>query len=66
MAYKIQYYRQALLDAARLKRDEPKAYEKLKKLEKELMEHPKTGTGKPEATRWQSGWTVESSHNQET
>jgi toxin YoeB len=48
MAYKIQYYRQALLDAARLKREEPKAYEKLKKLEKELMEHPKTGTGKPE------------------
>ena len=48
MAYKIQYYRQALLDAARLKQEEPKAYEKLKKLEAELKEHPRTGTGKPE------------------
>ena len=48
MAYKIQYYRQAILDAERLKRNEPKAYEKLKKLENELKEHPRTGTGKPE------------------
>lgn len=48
MEYKIQYYRQALLDADKLRREEPKAYEKLKKLEAELREHPKTGTGKPE------------------
>ena len=51
MAYKIKYYRQALLDAAKLKHDEPKAYLKLKKLEKELKEHPRTGTGKPEQLR---------------
>ena len=48
MAYRVQYYRQALLDAARLQREDPKAYEKLKKLEAELKEHPRTGTGKPE------------------
>lgn len=48
MGYSIQYYRQALIDADKLKREEPKAYEKLKKLEIELMEHPRTGTGHPE------------------
>ena len=51
MAYKIKYYRQALLDAAKLRNDEPKAYQKLKKLEEELKEHPRTGTGKPEQLR---------------
>ena len=48
MTYKILYRQQALLDADKLKRNEPKAYEKLKKLEAELKEHPRTGTGKPE------------------
>lgn len=48
MTYKILYRQQALFDAAKLKRNEPKAYEKLKKLEAELKEHPRTGTGKPE------------------
>ncbi|MBO7067756.1 MAG: Txe/YoeB family addiction module toxin [Bacteroidaceae bacterium] len=51
MAYRIQYFRQALLDAAKLQREEPKAYEKLKKLVAELKEHPRTGTGKPEQLR---------------
>lgn len=51
MTYKIQYYRQALIDAARLKAEDPKAFMKLKKLEDELREHPRTGTGKPEPLR---------------
>ena len=37
MGYRVQYYRQALLDAAKLQREDPKAYEKLKKLETELL-----------------------------
>lgn len=51
MTYKIQYYRQALIDAARLKAEDPNAFKKLKKLEDELREHPRTGTGKPEPLR---------------
>ncbi len=48
MTYKIRYQRQAIEDAKRLKQEEPKAFEKLLKLEAELKEHPRTGTGKPE------------------
>ena len=48
MAYKIRYQRQAIEDARKLKREEPKAFDKLLKLEAELREHPRTGTGKPE------------------
>lgn len=55
MGYRVQYYRQALLDAAKLQREDPKAYEKLKKLETELKEHPKTGTGKPEQLKGNRG-----------
>lgn len=48
MAYKIRYQKQAIEDAKKLKKEEPKAFEKLLKLEAELKEHPRTGTGKPE------------------
>ncbi|MBR3521527.1 MAG: Txe/YoeB family addiction module toxin [Prevotella sp.] len=48
MAYKIRYQRQAIEDAKKLKQEEPKAFDKLLKLEAELKEHPRTGTGKPE------------------
>ena len=48
MAYSIIYQRQAVEDAKKLKNDEPKAFKKLLKLESELREHPRTGTGKPE------------------
>ena len=48
MAYSIRYQKQAIEDAKKLKREEPKAFEKLLKLEAELKEHPRTGTGKPE------------------
>ena len=45
MAYKIKYQKQAIEDAKKLKQEEPKAFEKLQKLEAELKEHPRTGTG---------------------
>ncbi len=51
MAYKIKYQKQAILDAAKLQQDEPKAFKKLLKLEAELREHPRTGTGRPEQLR---------------
>lgn len=46
--YTIKYQRQAIEDAARLQKNEPNAFKKLKKLESELKEHPRTGTGHPE------------------
>ena len=48
MAYRIKYTKQAIEDARKLKSEEPKAFQKLLKLELELKEHPRTGTGKPE------------------
>lgn len=48
MSYKLNYTRQGVVDAAKLKKSEPKAFKKLLELEKELIEHPRTGTGKPE------------------
>ena len=46
--YKIEYWEQALLDIAKLKKDEPAAYKKVAAFIEELKEHPKTGTGHPE------------------
>ena len=46
--YSIEYTKQALLDIAKLKKDEPKAYQKVVVLINELKIHPKTGTGHPE------------------
>jgi toxin YoeB len=37
-----------MADLLRLRKDEPKSFDKAKKLIEELKEHPKTGTGKPE------------------
>ena len=48
MAFTIIYQRQAVEDARKLKSEDPKAFQKLLKLESELKEHPRTGTGKPE------------------
>ncbi|MBO7465770.1 MAG: Txe/YoeB family addiction module toxin [Bacteroidales bacterium] len=48
MSYRVKYQRQAIEDAARLQKDEPQAFKKLLKLEAELKEHPRTGTGHPE------------------
>ena len=48
MEYQIQYKREAIEDAKRLKEHEPKAFQKLEKLVAELRIHPRTGTGRPE------------------
>ncbi len=47
MEYKIKYHKQAIEDAKKLKKEEPQSFQKLLKLEIELKEHPRTGTGKP-------------------
>jgi len=46
--YDIIFSPRAKVDIAKLKRDEPNAYKKVVKLVNELMDHPCTGTGKPE------------------
>ena len=46
--YEIEYRDQALLDIAKLKKNEPTAYKKVVSFIDELKEHPKTGTGHPE------------------
>ena len=46
--YKLDYTDEAKQHIAQLKREEPKAFQKVTKLLEELMEHPATGTGHPE------------------
>ena len=53
--YEIEYQEQALLDIAKLKRDEPAAYKKVVSFIQELKEHPKTGTGHPRAFKRKAG-----------
>ena len=48
MEYIIDYTDEAVADLIRLRDSEPKAYAKVQQLISELIEHPKTGTGKPE------------------
>ena len=46
--YTIRYMPKSEEDLQRLKRNEPKAFQKAVKLLNELALHPKTGTGHPE------------------
>ncbi len=46
--YRIDFSERAKSDLVRLKKFEPRAYEKARKLLNELMDHPRTGTGHPE------------------
>lgn len=48
MSYRLVFSEPSKEDLARLKRDEPRAFKKAGKLLQELMEHPTTGSGKPE------------------
>lgn len=48
MQYNLEYTDEAKKDLARLLREEPKAFRKAEALLKELMSHPRTGTGHPE------------------
>ena len=45
MNYRITFAPQAKEDIAKLKRNEPAAFEKVVKLLNEIVIHPKTGTG---------------------
>lgn len=47
--YTLIFAPQALADLAKLKKSEPAAFKKAGKLLGELQDHPKTGTGRPEA-----------------
>ena len=53
MSYKIAFTPQAMEDFNYWKSTNPKATEKIKNLLRELQEHPFTGTGKPEALKYQ-------------
>jgi toxin YoeB len=46
--YSLSFSKNALIGLTKLKKSEPKAYDKAKKLIDELKEHPYTGTGHPE------------------
>ena len=56
--YRLETKEQAKKDLRRLLTDEPSSYKKAMKLIAEIIEHPRTGTGKPEllkgdkAGRW--------------
>lgn len=45
--YSLKFEDEAKADLAKLKKSEPKAFDKATKLLEELQDHPKTGTGKP-------------------
>ena len=51
MNYTVNLSEQALEDADRLERNDPKAFLKFLGFLDELAEHPKTGTGHPEALK---------------
>ncbi len=53
MSYTVNFSEQALADADRLERDDPKAFKKFLTFVDELAEHPKTGTGHPEPLKGQ-------------
>jgi toxin YoeB len=61
MTYEVIIYEQAQADLAKLAKFEPKAFAKAQRFIEELKEHPKTGTGKPEALKgdWSGQWSRE-------
>ena len=50
--YILEFTDQAVKDLIRLKKSEPIAYKKVRNLLLELIDHPKTGTGKPQLKRY--------------
>lgn len=46
--YRVEFSKDAMLHVDKLKKSQPAALKKLYGLLKELEEHPRTGTGKPE------------------
>ena len=64
MSYKIAFTPQAMEDFNYWKYTNPKTAEKIKNLLRELREHPFTGTGKPEALKYQfsGAWSRRINH----
>lgn len=64
MEYRIKYYKQALIDADHLQRNEPQAFKKFKQLIEELKHHPRSGTGHPEQLKGEphGRWSRRISH----
>jgi toxin YoeB len=54
--YILEFTDQAVKDLIRLKMSEPIAYKKVQNLLLELIDHPKTGTGKPQLKRYNLSW----------
>ena len=52
--YKIEFTKEAIKDASRLRKSDMQSYKKLDKLINELKEHPTTGTGQVEQTNKQA------------
>ena len=50
--YILEFTDQAVKDLIKLKKSEPIAYKKVQNLLLELIDHPKTGTGKPQLKRY--------------
>ena len=48
MSYSVILSPEAAIDLAKLRKNEPKAFDKAFRLLDELREHPRTGSGKPE------------------
>ena len=53
MSYTVNLSEQALTDADRLEKSDPKAFQKFQTFLSELVEHPRTGTGHPEPLKGQ-------------
>lgn len=53
--YIVTYSDDALRSIALYKKSDPASYKKVMRLFCELHEHPRTGTGKPEALKWLEG-----------
>jgi len=51
--YKIEYTSQAISEVKYLKKTDTAAYKKLQSLLHELIDHPYTGTGKPEMMKYE-------------
>ena len=52
MIYNIEYTKKACIEIAKLKKSDVLAYHKLVRLIKELHEHPRIGTRKPELMKY--------------
>ena len=52
MNYKVAFLDDASRDALKLKREEPKSFDKLMKMVDELKVHPRSGMGKPEYLKY--------------